>query len=61
MSSGYSRSSRPMSIKDGSPVLGESAAGEHGSGVIDQDVDARLLVGDFGGHAFISGMRARSA
>jgi hypothetical protein len=33
------------------PVLREPAAAEHGSRVIDQDVDARLLAGDFGGHA----------
>ena len=26
------------------------AVGEHGSRVIDQDIDARLLAGDFGGH-----------
>jgi len=35
-----------------SPSSVKSAAAEHGSRVIDQDVDARLLVGDFGGHAF---------
>src|SRR3984893_3595091 len=33
------------------PVLGKSAAGEQGSRVIDQDVNAPLLVGDFGGSA----------
>jgi hypothetical protein len=32
------------------PVLGELAVGEHCPRVIDQDVDARLLAGDFGGH-----------
>ena len=32
-------------------IFGKSAAGEHGSRVIDQDVNARLLGGDFGGHA----------
>jgi hypothetical protein len=31
---------------------GELAAGENRPCIIDQDVDARLLAGDFGGHPF---------
>ena len=31
-------------------IFGESAVGEHCPRVIDQDVDARFLAGDFGGH-----------
>jgi hypothetical protein len=34
------------------PVLGESAAAQHGSRVIDQEVDARLLGGYLSGHVF---------